>query len=269
MFKKILLCGFTALLLCLTGCYAVGNTLLDAFEGVMDVHPLARFIGTLVGLKSPVMRYEDYLQEQHELNMAIGRLALAREQADLEYKQKIHLLVEMIKKNPEAAIFWLQQTAEQDDADSQYILGLCYEFGNGVRKDIPKAIEWYQLASEHLENTMIREAALEKLEKWQQTPEFSFDNFNSSPPIVNTQRSSFRRNMTAADSDFGAGITTSYRPNAYGLGVGSDQFGRPFRWQVINEPNADTSLLQVKPNAYGLGVGSDQFGRPVRAVTWP
>ena len=83
------------------------------------------------------------------------------------------------------------------------------------------------------------------------------------------RRSSFQWNTTAADSDFGTGITTSFRPNAYGLGVGSDQFGRPFRWQVINEPNADTSLLQVKPNAYGLGVGSDQFGRPVRAVTWP
>jgi len=42
--------------------------------------------------------------------------------------------------------------------------------------------------------------------------------------------------------------------NAYGLGVGMDQFGRA----VQHDP-----FLQVEPNAYGLGVGMDQFGRPV------
>lgn len=43
--------------------------------------------------------------------------------------------------------------------------------------------------------------------------------------------------------------------NAYGHGMGADQFGRA----VLHDP-----LLQVEPNAYGLGVGMDQFGRPVR-----
>lgn len=56
------------------------------------------------------------------------------------------------------------------------------------------------------------------------------------------------------------------QPNAYGLGTGMNQYGQPVRYQVIGQPNADTSLLQVQPNAYGLGVGMDQFGRAVRVV---
>ena len=43
--------------------------------------------------------------------------------------------------------------------------------------------------------------------------------------------------------------------NAYGLGMGMDQYGRA----VPHDP-----MLQVTPNVYGLGVGMDQYGRPVR-----
>ena len=51
------------------------------------------------------------------------------------------------------------------------------------------------------------------------------------------------------------GAGGNYQPNAYGLGVGMDQYGRPVR-----QPDPS---LQVQPNAYGLGVGMDQYGRPV------
>ena len=58
-----------------------------------------------------------------------------------------------------------------------------------------------------------------------------------------------------------------YQPNAYGLGVNSDQYGRPFKWQT---PDAGTdSFLEVTPNAYGLGAHADQYGRPVHAVPFP
>ncbi|PSH68580.1 hypothetical protein CU102_12510 [Phyllobacterium brassicacearum] len=43
--------------------------------------------------------------------------------------------------------------------------------------------------------------------------------------------------------------------NAYGLGMGMDQYGRA----VPHDP-----MLQVTPNAYGLGVGMDHYGRQVR-----
>jgi hypothetical protein len=56
-----------------------------------------------------------------------------------------------------------------------------------------------------------------------------------------------------AGAGFGLG-SGSVELNAYGPGVGMDQFGRA----VPHDP-----MLQVTPNAYGLGVGMDQFGRPV------
>ncbi|MPN30801.1 hypothetical protein SDC9_178272 [bioreactor metagenome] len=55
--------------------------------------------------------------------------------------------------------------------------------------------------------------------------------------------------------------------DAYGLGIGMDQYGRPVKYEVIGQPKANTDLLKVKPNAYGSGVGMDQYGRPVKAKT--
>jgi TPR repeat protein len=53
-------------------------------------------------------------------------------------------------------------------------------------------------------------------------------------------------------------------PNAYGLGVNSDQYGRPQTYRLQNGQQLDPIFQNgVKPNAYGLGVGMDQFGRPV------
>lgn len=57
--------------------------------------------------------------------------------------------------------------------------------------------------------------------------------------------------------------TNDYKPNAYGHGVHSDQYGRSFRWETqdgqVIAPNT-----KVTPNGYGHGVHMDQYGRPVR-----
>jgi len=74
-----------------------------------------------------------------------------------------------------------------------------------------------------------------------------------------------RYSRYGSDTTQNWGIDT-VQPNAYGLGTGMNQYGQPVRYQIIGQPNADTSLLQVQPNAYGLGVGMDQFGRAVRVV---
>lgn len=54
-----------------------------------------------------------------------------------------------------------------------------------------------------------------------------------------------------------------YTPNAYGLGLHSDAYGRPFRFETDDGSQA---FGPVRLNAYGLGVHEDQFGRPVRGV---
>jgi hypothetical protein len=54
------------------------------------------------------------------------------------------------------------------------------------------------------------------------------------------------------------------QPNAYGLGVNSDQYGRPTTYQLQNGQQLDPIFNEgVKQNVYGPGVGQDQFGRPV------
>lgn len=54
-----------------------------------------------------------------------------------------------------------------------------------------------------------------------------------------------------------------YTQDAYGLGLHSDAYGRPFRF----EANDGSQVFgPVNVNGYGLGVHQDQFGRPVRAV---
>jgi len=60
------------------------------------------------------------------------------------------------------------------------------------------------------------------------------------------------------------GQTGPVRPNAYGLGVNQDVYGRPHQYRTQNGwPVAPIFQNGVKRNGYGLGVHMDQFGRPV------
>jgi hypothetical protein len=54
-------------------------------------------------------------------------------------------------------------------------------------------------------------------------------------------------------------------PNAYGLGVNSDQYGRPHVYRTPDAaPLPGIFTDGVRRNAYGLGVHADEFGRPLR-----
>ena len=45
------------------------------------------------------------------------------------------------------AVEYYQKSAEQGNATSQYNLGLCYQNGNGVSKDIDEAVKWFSKAA--------------------------------------------------------------------------------------------------------------------------
>ena len=54
------------------------------------------------------------------------------------------------------------------------------------------------------------------------------------------------------------------KPNAYGLGVNQDEYGRPHSYRLDNGQRLDPIFQNgVKRDAYGLDVHMDQFGRPV------
>ncbi len=73
---------------------------------------------------------------------------------------------------------------------------------------------------------------------------------------------SYQPGSAPDELDPGSGLLGPITPNAYGPGIHSDATGRLFQWrtqqgEVVRDP--------VKPDASGLGVGMDQYGRPVLA----
>jgi len=53
-----------------------------------------------------------------------------------------------VTKDYVEAVKWYRKAAEQNDADAQFFLGLCYDAGQGVTKDDVEAVKWYRKAAE-------------------------------------------------------------------------------------------------------------------------
>ncbi len=47
------------------------------------------------------------------------------------------------------ALKCFKKAADQGDAEAQYGLGVCYENGYGVSKDLQEAVKWYNKAAKH------------------------------------------------------------------------------------------------------------------------
>ena len=43
---------------------------------------------------------------------------------------------------------WFRESAEQGNAGAQFSLGVCYEYGAGVSKDLEEAVKWYRKSAE-------------------------------------------------------------------------------------------------------------------------
>lgn len=61
------------------------------------------------------------------------------------YKQAEKL--QKSEKNEEAFEYYLK-AARQGDAEAQFYLGLCYNYGDGVEKDLSEAVKWYRKAAD-------------------------------------------------------------------------------------------------------------------------
>ena len=46
------------------------------------------------------------------------------------------------------AAYWFWQAANEDDREAQALIGMCFEFGYGVKKNLKEAEKWYSLAAE-------------------------------------------------------------------------------------------------------------------------
>ena len=54
----------------------------------------------------------------------------------------------MVTKNDQTALEWYRKAALQGDPEGRYKLGLCYDQGLGVPKNITLARQWYRKAAE-------------------------------------------------------------------------------------------------------------------------
>ena len=96
----------------------------------------------------------------------------------------------------------------------------------------------------------------------------SFDAWKSAPISASTSQPkpsySSDNNSSSSYSD----PLWTIKPNAYGMGVGENQYGQPVKIVPVHSSGSSYSdpLLTIKQDAYGMGVGSDQYGRPVKIV---
>lgn len=59
----------------------------------------------------------------------------------------------VVPLNKKRAFYWFKKAAEKRHAEAQYLVGLMYEKGEGVEKDISEAIRWYKEAAGEPERT--------------------------------------------------------------------------------------------------------------------
>ena len=58
-----------------------------------------------------------------------------------------YYLGDIVQQSDQTAVEWFRKAANQGHTVAQYNLGVCYEFGEGVPKSYPVAIEWYEMAA--------------------------------------------------------------------------------------------------------------------------
>ena len=56
-------------------------------------------------------------------------------------------LGEGVVKNDKQAVYWFEKAANQGHAGAQFSLGVCYEYGKGVVRNYQTAYFWYLLAA--------------------------------------------------------------------------------------------------------------------------
>ena len=68
------------------------------------------------------------------------------------YSKYVFASGERLENNLEKAVQWCEKEAEKGDVRAELLIGLCYEWGVGVKKDQEKALYWYK--KEGIEETL-------------------------------------------------------------------------------------------------------------------
>jgi TPR repeat protein len=78
------------------------------------------------------------------------RKAAEQNVADAQYNLGVcYAIGQGVTEDDAEAVKWFRKAAEQNYADAQYNLGVCYDSGEGVAKDEIEAYKWWLLAAGH------------------------------------------------------------------------------------------------------------------------
>jgi TPR repeat protein len=112
--------------------------------------PLPENNGTVDETQEALNACETALKQQ-EFNVAFTRCKPLAEQGNASIQYKLGLMYEEgkgVEKDLAMALQWLQRAAEQNFSKAQLLIGRKYYTGAGVPRDLTKAAEWYRLAAE-------------------------------------------------------------------------------------------------------------------------
>ncbi len=89
--------------------------------------------------------WEAYNNKNYELSFELFKQSANENDSDAQYLVGLMLFNgEGVIKNEQKAVEWFKKSALQDDMDAQYYLGFMTRDGIGIKKDEQKAVEWFK-----------------------------------------------------------------------------------------------------------------------------
>src|SRR6266446_6181816 len=110
-----------------------------------------RFLFTVLFLLSAaVFRLPAQQNEAHRKVLAEIRAGADKGDAKAQYElgRAFFSGTVGVAKDEAEAVKWFRKAAEQNVADAQFSLGVCYANGRGVTKDDAEAVKWFRKAAE-------------------------------------------------------------------------------------------------------------------------
>jgi len=118
--------------------------------GLLFAVPMAAIAGPEEDLRAGIDAFN-----QGDVTAAMALYRLAADTGLAEAQVKLAYILDYSEEDSEA-VKWYRAAAQQGDADGQFGLGEMYAKGEGIERDLAKAIEYFELAAANDHQRAIR-----------------------------------------------------------------------------------------------------------------